>query len=343
MKTGKAKRRGRSGTIVSRRKRETSADAAPRFYYKGSRLKQLRAFCMIVKLGTLSRAAEALFLSQPSISLQLRALEGELGVALIERRRRRVAPTREGQVLYELALPLVEGLETLDRRFHARCQGFAGGELRIAVGASTGQYLLPPLVAAFRARHPQVHVQLRSVIGSDGIAQLRNDQVDIAIGSLLDVPQDLNYEVLRTCDPLLIAAPDHPLAQLEQIRLDDLSPWGLILPPQRQTTFQLVDLVFQQHKLPFQVAIEVGGWEAIKRYVAHGLGISVVPDLCLQPGDEARLCVRDLRALFPQRSYGVIVRKGKLLGNEARAFLDLVRPNLFARRGDGAGTGPSER
>ena len=73
----------------ARRDPRDAGDAAPRFYYKGSRLKQLRAFCMIVKLGTLSRAAEALFLSQPSISLQLRALEDELGVALIERRRRR--------------------------------------------------------------------------------------------------------------------------------------------------------------------------------------------------------------------------------------------------------------
>ena len=87
--------------------------AAPRFYYKGNRLKQLRAFCTIAKLGTLSRAAEALFLSQPSISLQLSALEKELGARLVERRRRRVALTREGQALYELALPLVEGLDPL--------------------------------------------------------------------------------------------------------------------------------------------------------------------------------------------------------------------------------------
>ena len=69
----------------------------------------------------------------------------------------------------------------------------------------------------------------------------------------------------------------------------------------------------------------------------------MVPDLCVQEDDHARLCVRNLRALFPRRSYGVIVRKGKLLGSEARAFLDLLRPNLFGRRGDGAGTGPSER
>ena len=290
MKKPPSERSGRAKTRSSQRKAPVAANVATRFYYKGSRLKQLRAFCMIVKLGTLSRAAEALFLSQPSISLQLRALEAELGVALIERRRRRVAPTREGQALYELALPLMEGLESLDRRFHARCKGLAGGELRIAVGASTGQYLLPPWIAAFHARHPDVHVQLRSVVGSDGIAQLRNDQVDIAIGSLLDVPQDLNYEPLQSCDPLLIAPRDHPLAQLAAIRLEDLSPHGLILPPNRQTTFQLVDLVFQQHKVPFHVVIEVGGWDVVKRYVAQGLGISVVPDLCVEDADRAQLC-----------------------------------------------------
>jgi DNA-binding transcriptional LysR family regulator len=63
---------------------------------------------------------------------------------------------------------------------------------------------LPPYVAAFRRRHPDVHLQLRSVVGSDGIAQLRADQVDLAVGSLLDVPNDLNYEPLQTFDPMLI-------------------------------------------------------------------------------------------------------------------------------------------
>lgn len=332
---------------TKRKQRDTHSHektlVAARFYYKGSRLKQLRAFCMIVKLGTLSRAAEALFLSQPSISLQLRALEAELGVALIERRRRRVAPTREGQTLYELALPVVEGLESLDRRFHARCKGLAGGELRIAAGATTGQYLLPPWIAAFRNRHPDVHVQVRSGVGSEGIAQLRADQVELAIGSLIDVPQDLAYEVLHSFDPILIMAPDHPLAHKAELRLEDLSAFGLILPPQRQTTFQLVDLVFQQRKVPFHVALEVGGWEVIKRHVAQGLGISVVPGLCMQDDDGVRLLARNVRALFPRRSYGVIMRKGRFLSTEARAFLDSLRPDLFTRRADGAGTGQSER
>ncbi|MET0229934.1 MAG: LysR family transcriptional regulator [Rhodanobacteraceae bacterium] len=316
--------------------------SSTRFYYKGNRLKQLRAFCAIAKLGTLSRAADALFLSQPSISLQLSALEKELGARLIERRRRRVALTREGQALYELALPLVEGLDSLDAQFHALSSGFAGRALNIAAGASTIQYLLPTLVREFREQHPEIKLELHNVTGKDGLALLRSDQVDFAIGSMLDVPNDLSYEPVHSYDPLLILPPDHPLAAKAEIRLEDLSPYGLILPPQRLTTYRLVDLIFQQRKVPYRVAIEVGGWEVIKEYVAMGLGISIVTGICIGESDRARLAVRNMSAYFPQRTYGVVVRKGKYLSADARAFVDLVRPGLFQRR-DWWEAGHSER
>ena len=96
----------------------TTTGAAPRFYYKGNRLKQLRAFCYTVKFGTLTRAAEALYLSQPSVSLLLAALESELRCALLERRRRRVTLTVEGQILYELARQI--GRASCRERVYAR-------------------------------------------------------------------------------------------------------------------------------------------------------------------------------------------------------------------------------
>jgi DNA-binding transcriptional LysR family regulator len=333
---------GKRATLRHTDRPQDKEKAPPRFYYKGSRLKQLRAFCMIAKLGTLSRAAEALYLSQPSVSLQLRALEEELGAHLIERRRRRVALTREGQALYELALPLVEGLEQLDRQFRTLRAGLSGGELHIAAGTSTIQYLLPPFVAAFRERHPSVKLQLHNVSGKDELALLRSDQVDFAVGSMLDVPNDLSYAPVQSYDPMLITPLDHALVKLRDVRLEDLSAYGLILPPQRQTTYRLVDLIFQQRKVPFHVAIEVGGWDVVKRYVALGLGISIVTGICIGDDDRARLAVRNMSAYFPQRGYGVIVRKGKYLSAEARAFIDLVRPGLFARH-DYGDAGHSER
>ncbi|WP_126539388.1 LysR family transcriptional regulator [Aerosticca soli] len=313
-----------------------------RFYYKGNRFKQLRAFVHIVKLGSLSRAAEALFLSQPTISLQLKALERELGATLLERRRRRVNLTDAGEALYELARPLIEGWETLEQDFQTRIKGLAAGKLVIAAGTSTIQYLLPELVRRYRERYPAVHLQLANVTGKDGLAMLRADEADFAVGSMLDVPNDIAWAPVYRFDPMLIMPPDHPLARKEQIALEDLSPYGLILPPQRLSTYRLVDLVFQRAQVSYQVAIEVGGWDVIKEYVAMGLGISIVTGICITEVDRARLAVRNLRQYFPQRSYGVVMRKGKFLRPEAQAFIDLIRPGLLVHR-DYDEPGHSER
>ena len=315
-------------------------DPAPRFYYKGNRIKQLRAFCAVAKLGSVARGAESLFLSQPSVSLQIAALQKEIGVPLVERVGRRVQLTREGLMLFELARPVLEGLDGLEREFRAKLGGGSVRELNLAAGSSTIQYLLPPLVQEYRERHPATKLQLHNVSNRDGLALLRSDEVDFAFGSMVDVPGDLAYEAVHHFDPMLIAPLDHPLAAKAEIRLEDLSPYGLILPPNRVSTFRLVDLVFQQHRVPYQVAIEVGGWEVIKQYVAMGLGISIVSGMCIEPGD--KLAVRNVRRWFPPRSYGVVVRRGKLLSPEARAFVDLIKPGLFTRR-DHDDTGHSDR
>jgi DNA-binding transcriptional LysR family regulator len=318
------------------------AEPSPRFHYKGERLKSLRAFCQVARLGSVSRAAEALFLSQPAVTLQLQALERDFDVPLFERLGRRLTLSRAGSALYELARPLVEGIDGIEGEFRNRLKGLEAGELHVAAGSSTILYLLPPLVQAFRQQHPEVQLVLHNVTGKDGLGLLRSDAVDLAVGSMLDVPTDLSYAPMYSFDPMLIMAKGHPLAAQERIRLEDLSPYGLILPPKRLTTWRLVDLVFQQRRVPYTVALEVGGWEVIKQYVAMGLGISIVTGICLNEHDGDRLEVRNLSEYFPPRSYGVVVRKGKFLSPQARAFTDLVKPGLF-ERGDYFAPGHSER
>ncbi|MGO4774243.1 LysR family transcriptional regulator, partial [Lysobacter sp. 2RAB21] len=254
----------------------TTRSLSPRFAYKGDRLKPLRAFCQTARLGSVSRAAEALYLSQPAVTLQLQALEREMGVRLLERSGRRLTLTREGQELYELARPLVEGLDSLDGAFRERIRGLDAGDLNVAAGSSTILYLLPKIVEAFRAAHPEVRLTLHNVTGAGGLDLLRSDGVDLAVGSMLDVPGDLSYAPVYRFEPMLITPRDHPLAKLDRVTLQDLSPFGLILPPQRLTTYRMVDVVFQQNRVPYTVALEVGGWEVIKQYVAMGLGISIV-------------------------------------------------------------------
>ena len=314
----------------------------PRFAYKGDRLKPLRAFCQTARLGSVSRAAEALYVSQPAVTQQLQALQRELGVALFERSGRRLVPTREGEALYELARPLVEGVDALPAAFRRQLAGMDAGELDIAANSSTILYLLPRIVGNFRDQHPEVRLTLHNAISADGTELLRADTVEVAIGSMLDVPADLSYVPVYSFAPMLITPRDHPLADKPRLALEDISAHGLILPPRRQVTYRLVDLVFQQNRVPYTVALEVGGWEVIKQYVAMGLGISIVSSICLGDADRERLAIRPLDAWFPARSYGVVVRKGKVLSPQARAFIDLIKPDLFLRRSH-EDTGHSER
>ncbi len=320
----------------------TRPPPSPRFSYKSDRLKPLRAFCQTVRLGSVSRAAEALFVSQPAISLQLQALERELGVPLFERSGRRLVPSREGQLLYEMAQPLVENLDGLEARFRDKVRGLDAGELNIAANSSTILYLLPKIVERFRLHYPDVRLTLHNAISADGTDLLREDAADLAIGSMTDVPADLTYAPAYRFEQVLIAPHDHPLAKGGELELADIARYPLVLPPKRQITYRLVDQVFQRHRIAYTVALEVGGWEVIKQYVAMGMGISIVPALCLNEADRERLAARSMKRWFPERSYGVIVRRGKALSAQARAFIEMIQPELFSPR-DYDQSGHSER
>ena len=320
----------------------------PSVYYKQNRLKQLRAFCYTAQHGSISRAAEKLFLSQPSVSLQIQALEREFKTTLFERRGPHIRLTPEGKTLFELAHPLVLEMDSLRDIFAAHCGNLESGELNIAAGESTILYILPNTIKRFAEHYPGIKLKLHNVTGRDGLSMLRADTVDFAVGSMLEVPEDISYHPAFTYEPLLITAPHHPLATKTRINLRDISPYGLILPPRHLSTWRIVDLVFQQHNVNYRVALEAGGWEVIKKYVELGLGISIVTSICITEHDS--LAQIPLDHYFPKRSYGIVLRHGKFLAPQAKSFIEMMDPGFFERYDNtseegkvsrGAGTPPA--
>lgn len=294
-----------------------------------NRLRQLRAFCLAAQTGNISRAAERLHLSQPTVSQLVKSLERDLEVDLFERHGPRIELTPAGAALLERALPLVEGIDQLPDTFHAQLGSVTAGRLDIAAGESTILYLLPEFVKRFSDAHPQVDLHLHNVTGRDGMELLRTGEVDFAVGSMIDVPPDVIWVPMFSYEPMLIASRDHHLARLENVTLADVAAHGLILPPRHLSTWHVVDLVFQQHRLEYTVVLEAGGWEVIKRFVELGLGISIVTSICLR-GDEA-LAAIPMGNWFPLRSYGAVIRSGRVLSPQARAFLEMLDPG-FARK-----------
>jgi DNA-binding transcriptional LysR family regulator len=298
-------------------------------HYKQNRLKQLRAFCHAARTGSVSAAADKIFLSQPTVSLQIQALEREFDTILFERRGPKIRLTPEGQLLFQMAEPLVEGMDKLHDAFAVQCGRVDQGVLDIAAGESTILYILPEPVRTFVEAFPGIELKLHNVTGRDGLAMLRADEADLAVGSMLEVPDDIHYRPFVTYSPTLITPLDHPLAGRQSVSLEEIVPYGLILPPRHLSTWRLVDLVFKQHNLTYTVTLEAGGWEVIKKYVELGLGISIVTDVCLT-GDE-RLIRIPLEQYFPKRSYGIVQRRGKFLSPQTKCFLKIL-DKAFADR-----------
>ena len=294
-------------------------------------MKQLRAFCFAAKSGSISRAAEQLYLSQPSVSLQIQALERELNTLLFERRGPKIRLTPDGQSLLEIALPMVEGMDSLRDTFAARCGDLNSGFLNIAAGESTILYILPKFLKQFTEKYPGVRIRLHNVTGVDGMAMLRADEADFAVGSMLDMPDDLSYFPVFRFDPMLITPKDHPLAEYKSVTLEQIAKYDLILPPRYLSTWGRVKSVFQQANVPHRVTIEVGGWPVIKKYVEMGLGISIVTDICLEPGDD--IVTIPVKQYFQTLSYGIVMRRGKFIPAQAKRFIEMLAPDFFHRPG----------
>ena len=263
------------------------------------------------------------------MSLQIQALERELACALFERRGPNIRLTQAGRALLEIALPLVDGIDSISEDFASELGQLDSGEINVAAGESTILYLLPEPLKTFAQTYPGIRIKLHNVTGQDGMTMLRADDADFAVGSMLEVPDDVVYYPIVKYKTMLITPLAHPLAQKKpgRLKLKDIGPYGLILPPRHLATWRIVDTVFRQQNVEYSVSLEAGGWEVIKKYVEVGLGISIVTDICLTGNENVSKV--SLQRYFPDRSYGVVVRKKKYQSAAVRQFLEILAPGII--------------
>ncbi len=285
-------------------------------------LRPLRAFAQVARLGSVSRAAEVLGLSQPALSLQLQALSRQHGVDLLQRSGRRLVPTEAGEALLALARPLVDGIDGLDQALRARLDARSPEGLSVAAGSIALRRLLPPVVDAWSGEMP---LQLNHAGGAAALDLLRDGSVAIAVGSWLDVPADIAFVPLLQSPARLLAPAPHPLALLERPAMSDLAGHALVLPRDRRSTRQLVDLAYGRAGVPMVVARAAGDWPAVRQLVALGQGIAISTALAADVDDDARVAVRPLPDAFPARPYGIATRRGRRPGPAGQAFIDALR------------------
>ena len=289
---------------------------------RGDRLKQLRAFCHAARLGSITRAAEYIHSSQPAVSQQVRALEEELEITLFERNGPRIALSPAGRQLYKAAMPVVVGMDRLPDTFAEQHRGEISGEFQIAAGRATATYVVPEYLKRFRDRHPGIRVNVKTGTGRERMDWLRAYEVDVVFGAMDVTPPDLKFHFTFPSRYVLITPEDHPLAGRSSVDIAEASEYPAIVPLAGSYVRRVADMVVRQHGLAIDVVVEVDGWSVIKRYVESGVGISVVPDLCLT--DRDRVWRIPFDRYFSDRRYGVLMRRDNVPSLAADRFLQLL-------------------
>ena len=289
---------------------------------KHDRLRQLRAFCHAARLRSISQAAEQLGVSQPAVSRQVRTLEEELSVILFNRRGPKIALTETGRRLLELAAPFVESMDRLPDTFSEMFRGVASSDLEIAAGQTTARFLLPPHLVRFHERYPETRVNLRIGSGRQRMSWLRSYEVDIAFVALDTPPPGVNAVTLSVSKSVLITPEDHPLAGQRQFNLHDATRFPAVAHSTGHYVRHIGEQYLRQHGLAPNVVVEVDGWATIKRYVEAGLGISIVPEVCLEERD--RVWRVPFSRIAPPRPYALVTRRDDLLSLAARRLVEVI-------------------
>ena len=295
-----------------------------RLYRKRDRLRQLRAFCLSADLKSFTRAGERLGLDQPAVSLRVRELEHELGATLFERGGAGITLTAAGECLYEIAEPLVRGLEGLPADLMERIETFEPRRLNIAASVAGAAIVLPKYIKRLRDTCPELRVRVRMCQLSEGLDLLLGDSVEFVLGA-----QDANpvedavaFRHLLRYDIVLITSRNHPLAGRTSVSPEEAAGWPVIVPPAGAYSVQFGETVAERFGIDHNAAITVGGWGVIKRYVESGLGIAIVPSIAIHETD--RVSVIPLSEYFPARNFGVYTKRGRQLTPTARRLLGLM-------------------
>jgi DNA-binding transcriptional LysR family regulator len=286
-------------------------------------LRQLRIFESVARHSSMSRAAEELHLTQPAVSMQMKQLEEQIGVPLLEQKGRRLYLTEAGQELrghaQRFTAQTIELQSAMDQ-----FRGVERGLLRIAV-VSTANYFLPPLIAAYTERYPGVRISLQVANRETVLAALADHRTDIAITG--EPPEGVDLEAQQFMDnPLvMIAHPSHRLAGLSQVSLARLREERLVVREPGSGTRAATERHFTEHKVDYLFGCELSSNEAIKQAVQAGLGLGVVSLQTIELELETkRLAVLPVESFPIVRHWFIVHRREKRLSAACQAFRDLL-------------------
>jgi DNA-binding transcriptional LysR family regulator len=290
-------------------------------------LRRLEVFVKVAELASFSRAAEALFLTQPTVSEHVRSLEEDLGVQLLDRLGRGAVPTPAGEILLGYARRVLvlmrEARQAIDQ-----FQGRVSGELIVGGSTIPGEYVLPALIGQFKAKYPDISISLRVGSSRQVSEWVEEGRVEIGVVGARPGSRALTARELMADEMVIVVPADHPWNRRAAVTLADVRSQPLILRERGSGSRDALEralLAAGTDLGAFRIAGEMGSTQAVKQAVRAGVGIALISKLAVEDECRARLlwCVK-VRDLNVARSFHLVTHRDRTRSPLAQAFLEYV-------------------
>jgi DNA-binding transcriptional LysR family regulator len=286
---------------------------------------QLQAFIQVAAHRSFSRAAEVLQLTQPSITARIQALERELGEEMFERGGRGVRLTDAGTIFLPYAERMLQMLREAKEGVE-EVRSVQAGSLRLGSALTISTYVLPRILRTFHSRYPGVEVVVHTGWSEQVLNMLLSDEVQVGLVRALIHP-DVETIGLYTDEVILVANPDHPFAAGRQATIEEVGSQPFILTNRGSSYYGIIHGFFRQAGVVPNVTMELDSMEATKRMVEEGLGIALLPRVCLErelkQGLLAEIAITNAPAI--SRQIALIYRKSRKQARTVQAFLEVLR------------------
>jgi DNA-binding transcriptional LysR family regulator len=286
---------------------------------KNATFRQLRVFSEVARHLSFARAAEALHLTPPAVTMQIKELEGHVGLPLFERAGRKVALTTAGEYMLVHARKILATVKDAED-MAARLKQAEAGRLTIGM-VSTAKYFLPRLLGEFQREHPGVEIRLTTSNRDQLVQLLHGNEVDIAIMGRPPKELATRAEPFAAHPHVFVAPTDHPLLQFGHPSVESLRPYGFILRENGSGTRAAMEAFLEKHRVQPQVVMEMSSNETIKQAVMAGMGLSFLSlhtiGLERQHG---LIAVLDVEGTPIVRAWNVVHNLSKMLSPAAEAF-----------------------
>jgi len=288
----------------------------------------LITFLEIAKQGSFSRAGQKLYRSQPAVSAQIRQLEQEYGQKLFDRVGKSVRLTAAGETLLEYAGKLLT-LRNESLRAVADQSSSPHGTLAIGANEATCLYVLPDIFAEYHRRFPGVQISIYRNFSHKVLEKVEDGTVDVGIVTMPVKSPSLKVHAIFRDRLMLMVSPSNPLARAKGVTLSEIADQPQILPKTGYTR-QLFDKLFRPYRSKLRVTMELASVGMIKRFVAAGLGVSIISESFakdeVRSGEAKLIPISDVQLT---RELGLVYRRDRTLPRAAAAFVTLLRQQTF--------------